>query len=113
MQRPVAVFVDAHAGALQVVIQQARCRLHDGHVGLALQDDPHIHSTPGRTPYLAEEAAAVITELDAEASKSYIVDLTDIPIIVSAAGVLDAIHDGALIRLDSSTGMIHQGNARE
>ena len=63
--------------------------------------------------YLAEEAAAVITELDAEASKSYIVDLTDIPIIVSAAGVLDAIHDGALIRLDSSTGMIHQGNARE
>ena len=44
VQRAVAVFVNAHPGAQQVVIQQRRGRAHDGHVGLALQDQPHIHT---------------------------------------------------------------------
>ena len=43
VQRAVAVFVNAHPGAQQVVIQQRRGRAHDGHVGLALQDQRTSH----------------------------------------------------------------------
>ncbi len=58
MQRAVAVFVHPHARALQVVVQQAGCCLHDGHVGLALQDQPHVHAPLCGPLHLSDEAVA-------------------------------------------------------
>jgi hypothetical protein len=33
-------------------------RLHDRHVGLALQDQPHVDAAPRRAPQLLDEAVA-------------------------------------------------------
>ncbi|MGI6108855.1 MAG: pyruvate kinase [Eubacteriaceae bacterium] len=92
-------------GIARVVGEGKTANFHEGDI-LVVQK-----LTPGNA-YLAEEAAAVVTELDAEASKHFLVDLTEIPVVVGATGVLDAIKDGALIRVDSSTGLINQGNPR-
>ncbi|MNS85720.1 hypothetical protein D3C72_1195940 [compost metagenome] len=40
------------------MVQHAGGRLHDGHVGLALQDEPHIDAAPCRAPQLLDEPIA-------------------------------------------------------
>ena len=58
VQRPLAVFVDAHAGVQQVVVQHAGRRLDDRHVGLALQDQAHVDAAPRRAAQLADAAGS-------------------------------------------------------
>ena len=58
VQGTVTVFVNLNAGAQQMVVQQTGSGAHNGHVGPALQDKPHIHTPLGRTPHLANKAVA-------------------------------------------------------
>ena len=58
MQRALAVFINLHPGAQQVVVQQAGCDFDDRHVGLALQDQAHIHAALRGFAQLLEQAVA-------------------------------------------------------
>ncbi len=42
----------------QVVVEHAGGRLDDRHVGLALQDQAHVHAAPGRAPQRLDDAVA-------------------------------------------------------
>ena len=56
MQRPLAVFVDGHAVAQQIVVQQPRKCTDPAHVRLALQNQAHIHATPGGVAQLPHQS---------------------------------------------------------
>ncbi|EWS52892.1 hypothetical protein X551_04317 [Methylibium sp. T29] len=58
VQRALAVLVDVHAGAQQVVVQHLRGALDDGHVGLALQDQRDLHAPPRRPAQLPQQPVA-------------------------------------------------------
>jgi len=58
VQRAATVLVDLHAVAHQVVVEHARAELGDGHVRLALEDQPHPHTPPRRVAYFSQHTVA-------------------------------------------------------
>ena len=58
MQRPLAVFEDAHARLQQVLIERGGRGARDGHVGAPLQHQAHVHATPRGQTQLAHQAVA-------------------------------------------------------
>ena len=58
MQWALAVFVNHHAILEQIVIEHARGKFCQQHVGLALHDQLHLHATARRVTDLAKQAIA-------------------------------------------------------
>lgn len=94
----------SYTGIARLVGEGRNANFHEGEILIV----PKLTS---ENAYLAESAGALITECDANASKSYLSEIPDIPVIVSATGVMDAVKNGALVRVNSITGLILQGNS--
>src|SRR5690554_1571088 len=58
MQGPLAVFVDFYTGGQQIVIQHGGNKARDGHVRLALQDQPDLDAALGSMAKVAQKAIA-------------------------------------------------------
>lgn len=97
---------ESYEGIARIVYDAKGVNFHEGEILV-------VPRLTRENVYLAESAGALVTEFDANASKSFLSDIPDIPVIVSATGVCDAINNGALIRVNSMTGIVHQGNSHE
>ncbi len=94
---------DSVTGIARVVgPNSVQSKFHEGEilvVPMLTQDNIH----------LANGASAIITEQDADASKYLLTDLQDTPFVVDVPNAMEAITDGALVSIDSSTGLVKQG----
>lgn len=94
---------DSVTGIARVVgPNSVQSKFHEGEilvVPMLTQDNIH----------LANGASAIITEQDADASKYLLTDLQNTPFVVDVPNAMEAITDGALVSIDSSTGLVKQG----